>query len=358
MADEFKEILNVMRDHPEITSSIEDSKRDEFIKFLEIMHSFSSITAGIEPQRQAIIQNFLRAKSASIPINLYHYTGLQGVSGILQSNSLWATNYRNLNDASELIYGADLLVDELEKFSAGTSGDNSIFLNKIAGMYREHGDKMRDFMETYIISLSESGDMLSQWRAYADQAQGYCIEFKFNDSGLFTIIGNNAPWALEILPVIYDPTTQRGLVREGITKVITYLDSTPWTIKKIVNSPETEQASILGLIMHVFQPFIISFKHPGFSEEKEWRAITSCARNLTENCKKKKQSGGGIGYYLDCIFIQGDKERLWQRRFLPISNISLGPLAKGDAKQNLLKIIQTHGYESLIKISKSTIPLK
>ena len=110
--------------------------------------------------------------------------------------------------------------------------------------------------------------------------------------------------------------------------------------------------------MHVFQPFIVSFKHPGFSEEKEWRAITSCARNLTETCKKTKPSGGGRGYYLDCIFIQGDNDRLWQRRFLPITNISLGPLAKEDDKQNLWRIIKDTGYENLIKITNSTIPLK
>jgi hypothetical protein len=33
---------------------------------------------------------------------LFHYTDLQGLRGILSSNTLWATNYRYLNDRSEL----------------------------------------------------------------------------------------------------------------------------------------------------------------------------------------------------------------------------------------------------------------
>jgi len=34
---------------------------------------------------------------------LFHYTGVAGVEGILKTQTLWATHARSLNDASELI---------------------------------------------------------------------------------------------------------------------------------------------------------------------------------------------------------------------------------------------------------------
>jgi hypothetical protein len=164
MADEFKEILNAMKEHPEISSSIEESKRDNFNKFIEAMQDLSSVSSGIEAKRQEIISNVVCARSAHIPTKLYHYTGLQGLSGILQSNTLWATDFRNLNDSSELVYGAGILCEELDKLSAQYGGDISIFLNQVATRYREHGDNLRDFFETYIISLCLASGVPTQIR--------------------------------------------------------------------------------------------------------------------------------------------------------------------------------------------------
>lgn len=331
---------------------------DEFKKFLEVMKGLSSVTAGIEPKRQEIVQSLVGAKATHFPTKLYHYTGFQGVSGILHSNTLWATDFRFLNDSSELVYGASLLVEKLQSFANDGGGDISALLNKVANYYREHGHIYREFFETYVISLSEEPDMLSQWRAYADQARGYCMEFDLSDSRLFSIISSNTPWALEILPVIYDTTDQRRLIQEGIVKLINYLDSTDWPIERVVNASEMEQGAVLGLLMHAFEPFVTAFKYLGFSEEKEWRAITSCARNLTENCKKQIGAGNSTRYYIECIFIQGDEENLWQRKLLPVTNISLGPLTGDAEKENLQQIIRKNGYENLISVNKSKIPLK
>lgn len=44
---------------------------------------------------------------------LYHYTTWEGVQGILQTQTLWATNYRFLNDYSELVLIRDKLIDSV-----------------------------------------------------------------------------------------------------------------------------------------------------------------------------------------------------------------------------------------------------
>src|SRR5215813_9987824 len=35
---------------------------------------------------------------------LYHYTGIQGLTGIIESRKLWATHYKFLNDSEEIIH--------------------------------------------------------------------------------------------------------------------------------------------------------------------------------------------------------------------------------------------------------------
>jgi hypothetical protein len=329
-----------------------------FEDFLEVISKLSDVFAGVEPKRQEIIQELVSAKGVIFPAKLFHYTNSKGVSGIVESNNLWATGFQSLNDSTELVHGARLLVDELERYGNESGGDNSVLLHKLANYYREHGDAYRSFFETYIISFSEDPDVLSQWRAYSEQAKGCCVEFDFSDSRLFTIVSETTPWALEIVPVIYDESLQRKLIKSGIERMLGYLDSTEWTVQKLANSSEMEQGVVLGLLMHSFEPFVTAFKHVGFSEEKEWRAVASCASNLTDPKKKERETNSGPASYLECIFVQGDDVNLWQRELLPITGIKYGPLAKEDTIEDIKKQLVLHGYENQIAHSKSEIPLK
>ena len=46
---------------------------------------------------------------------LFHYTGTAGLKGIIESNSLWATYFADMNDAQEIHTIRVPLADELEK---------------------------------------------------------------------------------------------------------------------------------------------------------------------------------------------------------------------------------------------------
>src|SRR5258708_287861 len=55
-----------------------------------------------------------RVLSTSIPDELFHYTDAKGLLGIIQDKSIWASSVYYLNDASEVRYGSDLLVETLD----------------------------------------------------------------------------------------------------------------------------------------------------------------------------------------------------------------------------------------------------
>lgn len=327
-------------------------------KFLNVMENITEVSTGIKAQKQEILRHLVTAKGSGNPKKLYHYTSFAGVGGIINSNHLWATDFRFLNDESELIYGTGLLSQELVVFGKTLSALEASFLNRLSGYFSEHQKAYRNFLETYIISLTEAPDVLSQWRAYADSGKGHCLEFDFSDSSLFTIICSETPWAMEILPVIYDENHQKSLIRTGIKQLIKYLNSTEWTLERISQATETEQGVFMGLLMHAFDPFVTAFKHPGFAEEREWRAIVACANNLTGGRRKNRTTAYGESYYLECIFIQGDEHKLWQRKHLPITEIKHGPLAGKELNEKLRHHLDVSGYGNIVNYTKSGIPLR
>jgi hypothetical protein len=60
---------------------------------------------------------------AVVPELLFHYTNAAGLLGILDSARLWATNYRFLNDSSEIGHGVSLFDSIVEEKVAGASND-------------------------------------------------------------------------------------------------------------------------------------------------------------------------------------------------------------------------------------------
>src|SRR5208282_4143874 len=58
-------------------------------------------------------QYLLAEENAStITVPLYHYTNGQGLKGMLESGRVWFTDYRRLNDPSELTHGIDMAHDD------------------------------------------------------------------------------------------------------------------------------------------------------------------------------------------------------------------------------------------------------
>ncbi|WAC49362.1 DUF2971 domain-containing protein [Asticcacaulis sp. SL142] len=141
-------------------------------------------------------------KVSEVYPSLFHYTTYNGLIGILQSQSLWATNYQFLNDSTEFKLAAERLVEEIlphykkylkdkilsdQRFAQfiESEGGTSKFMDEpstlVQSMYIATGD------EIYITSFSKHTDApvaanghLSQWRAYGADG-GYAIEFNSNE---------------------------------------------------------------------------------------------------------------------------------------------------------------------------------
>lgn len=206
--------------------------------------------------------------------NLHHYTNVAGMRGILESSSLWASDARYLNDATELLYAVRLIDDVAEKvvrsFDTGESFTarlphrrgfaRNLFINEEFTQFDARGPV------PFVASLCEDDDLLSQWRGYAKNDLGYSLGFS---SHSLTPRGA-LPRQTFLRKVIYDPDQQRRHVRtivERWLETLARLNRDGVAVERSLPYP-----ALWGLQEALLEP-LLCYKHPSFCEEREWRLI-------------------------------------------------------------------------------------
>lgn len=115
-------------------------------------------------------------------------------------------------------------------------------------------DQLIDSYLPLTVCFSNNGDLLSQWRAYADGGRGVAIGFSPQD------LGNNGIYAH---PVDYDPNTQSDFYFEVFDLIYGF-----W-LKR--NSSERAKQRFRQLVANLFYPMTL-MKNGAFREEEEFRA--------------------------------------------------------------------------------------
>jgi hypothetical protein len=233
---------------------------------------------------------------------LHHYTTLNGLSRILQSNSIWATHFFALNDATEVTLLRDPLTHVVAnrflnyaKIGQGTDYLFSEFL-------REHGgprkvafgdaDRLIEILYEKIFastlanpfvasfcshandqSYEKENGLLSQWRGYANEC---CIVFGTADLvTLLTAEFYAHNWVhLTIAPVRYG--IDDNCVASMFPVLIQQLESFFSRVADGKN-PIPENESLTSL----FIAGATHFKHQAFREEREVRIVGIPANKST-----------------------------------------------------------------------------
>jgi hypothetical protein len=92
--------------------------------------------------------------ATDIRFPLYHYTDGYGLKGILESGRIWFTDYRHLNDPSELTHGIELAQDVARECGSRADGRVRLFLECFADMFRH--DNFSGRLEFFIASFSRA----------------------------------------------------------------------------------------------------------------------------------------------------------------------------------------------------------
>jgi hypothetical protein len=196
------------------------------------------------------------------PQSLFHYTTARGLLGIITESALRATDLRFLNDSQEILYAKESFAGALAGMDnpAPQPGHDERASQEVFDAYKglvvaELGSSP---FPVYVVCFCESGDLLSQWRAYGSD-HGYAVEF---DSAAVQAALGEIQGSASLMQVHYGPEAAASVVSASV--------------KEAGSDTNLGHYGVHAHFMAVrLTGMVAGIKHPGFSEEREWRLIVA-----------------------------------------------------------------------------------
>ncbi|WP_138598909.1 MULTISPECIES: DUF2971 domain-containing protein [unclassified Pseudoalteromonas] len=197
-------------------------------------------------------------------MTLYHYTDQNGFMGIFINQELWATKIQYLNDEKEYALALTLAKEHLEDLIEEAKTHQERALITKLNYYIDIIPNIKN-MNICVSSLTENGDLLSQWRGYSRTLGGYSIGFnEFAFEPFITLQG------FELAQCVYENNAQKELVKSMIDQVIDEFNSEPEPGYKMETYYESGNEFLDRLAK--IAPLL---KDSSFAEECEWRVIAT-----------------------------------------------------------------------------------
>jgi hypothetical protein len=192
---------------------------------------------------------------------LFHYTSAEGLHGILTTRKIRLSNVSTLNDASEMLYGRDVISKVL---LSRLKGQDSAL--NLAAVYQKGTKFVEEGLvsQSYVFCFCSKDDLLSQWRAYGEGGAGFAIGF--NRVRLEEYLQKGSLRVSDPMPLVYSEDCQERVVSCFVSKAEDIAACKYNLTGRGLCEFEKEFAFWL------FQ-YPLFMKHPSFSEEKEWRIL-------------------------------------------------------------------------------------
>jgi len=275
---------------------------------------------------------------------LYHYCSTETFHKIISSRSL---------RLSALSFSNDYLEGRLARIIIRSlSNEHDLKIYQIKNI-EDMMDLFENSFDSHGFCLSGNGDLLSQWRGYADDGNG--ISIGFSSKYLNNLISQQSPTRkrpLELTEVLYSDDDQKKVVQPIFDEVL-----------KIVNDPDFDDRFFGGLLsipsdevleykrnnsakkklqlleaMTELLPKMFTLKTSAFSEESEWRLLESTVY-------REESLGGHLPSRNQLIpFHQLKLDQI--EGVQPILKIFLGPKHR-TKHPNLKGFLEQYGFENV-----------
>ncbi len=269
---------------------------------------------------------------------LYHYTTLSGLKGILKERALRFGHISTFNDPLEIQHGQKIITDILKDFIEKEESKNvKIFLNQLLVQVQAFG---KNLFHAFVVCFCESGDLLSQWRAYAERGGGYCLGFQFSAT---TKISCNIERPDDrkfpfLRKVIYNKTEQEDLIKQYL-EIVVDGSKKAFKIKKYPYEPPEHAVVMAMQAANVLLDMLTSFKHDAFKEEKEWRLIRVTREDFQPESLQFREDGGElIPFRTTYIFDEKENEKLE----FPLNSIIFGPWLEPVRTRSAIALLLKH----------------
>jgi Protein of unknown function (DUF2971) len=313
-----------------------------------------------------------------IPRELWHYTSLEALDGILSSGKIWATEARFTSDTTEYVFARQVATDYLKslKPQMGDAQAGVDDLLKLLDISYEKGVLSPGFADVFIASFSAAEDLKSQWIDYGKAYSGVSIAFDLRNARPPSDLDTSTTLA----PCIYQKHKQEELIQEALNQLLEpiyvlgksdeehnyavrrlwptvqhiwpdageppYIRRAPTEIKELLRQgTENMNRDLFVLTSHC--------KNPKFFEEQEWRLVLPRSRKKDHPLIPIKYRRANLrGTSIDIPYIEfGLQDQDTDR--LPISGVITGPHCDGAEVE---AILNRHDYD--VPITPSQIPIR
>jgi hypothetical protein len=210
------------------------------------------------------------------PVLLYHYTSLDVLERVTADKEIWSSSIHYLNDGREFALALELADQALERALALERPCND-YLEKAREQLVQNA-----WRDVFVTSFSESGDLLSQWRAYCPAGRGVSIGFR--KDVLQTVARARG---FRLVRCKYDLLSQKEAVRKIVRDLVAELDELCAVPEPRPLGPEatmdTEPEAdmerpynaedLVRVFVAEFARVAPQMKDGAFKEEREWRLI-------------------------------------------------------------------------------------
>jgi hypothetical protein len=302
------------------------------------------------------------------PKELFHYTTTDALVSIIEGGRFWATDFRYMNDASELDHGTRIFREAVEEFVVPRDCDAVAQLRDRLIIELDAAKLRQRF---FMVCFCEEPNLLSQWRAYGDRLGRGSVSLGFETRQLRKIVaqGIGGGRGVRLVAVNYDLKSQREKARLLINDVFEGVAG--WR-KRIRLSYMIERA-----VKHVIQmstQYIVHFKDPCFRGENEWRLLEVIGADRFDRVKYRP-SAYGLSPYLEIDLTLDDNSsadrdtsgsaggddasrREKPPKKLPLKTIYVGPSAyAGLAAEAVQSYVFKRGYD-YCGVVQSELPVR
>jgi hypothetical protein len=268
--------------------------------------------------------------ASALPNTLYHYSGVDGIRGIIGSKILWASDWRYARDRTEFSYPRQVLARVAERMSATTTSDAARWvLDTIAGSLA----RADSGMPLYVACLCADGDLTRQWSDYAEDSTGFAVGL---DRAELYEVGVQQGYSLGYL--IYDESKQEALLEERLTEAIALVPQ----YANVAGSP-VDPRLLFGLGITLA---LTDIKNPRFSEEHEWRLMWPQVR-IDMSPPVKQRGTPGIPY-LEFVLENSKTGRCL------ITEVVAGPSATPASVDEMRRLLDRQGLGH-VAVRRSTL---
>lgn len=273
-----------------------------------------------------------------LPEKLCHYTSGGGLLGILRSGVLRGSNFAYLNDSSEVRYGHQLVRDVLAEYLQQAEGR----ARQVLEVMSKSVEQITSQIEFYLTCFCTEADLLSQWRGYGTAAGRYCIVFDPDE------LYNATPTPDHVYfgRVIYARDEQIEEVRSVVDRALQ-------AVSEMAELDVSQQKLCAkGICSNAFEKLVGTmclFKHHGFREESEWRAV-HWLQDITK--VDFDATSGVIRPFINMFAGTSDPPKL------PIREIIVGSSGLvAQARKSVELLLERRGYTG-VKVSDSGVPYR